>query len=423
LPEQVVGDATSSAFDSAGQRCSALRVLCLQDDIADRVIEMLEGAMDELAMGDPQRLAVDVGPVIDEPARAMLAGYIDKMKGKGARVRQVPGHVSMLDTSHRGTFIPPTIIEIKRIQDLEREVFGPVLHVLRFRREGLENLLDGINDLEYGLTLGVHSRVDETIERIVDRARVGNVYVNRNIIGAVVGVQPFGGEGLSGTGPKAGGPLYLHRMLASSPPDAAIEALRGIDEPGLRDSLKAWHPRLQTFEALRTWAKKSSPELEVLCDRFAAFSPAGADVVLPGPTGERNEYCVMPRRRVLCLASDDRDLLVQLAAVLSVGARAVWPSSDRAQRLARALPPVVSRAIDLVSDWKAADFDAVLHHGDAEQTKEVLRGVADRDGPIASVHAFRPGDDAIPLVRLVTERVVSINTAAAGGNASLMTVG
>ena len=423
LPEQVVADATSSAFDSAGQRCSALRVLCLQEDIAGRVMEMLEGAMDELAMGDPERLSVDVGPVIDEPARKMLAAYVEKMRGRGARVRQVPGHVSMLDTAQRGTFLPPTLIEISKIQDLEREVFGPVLHVLRFRRDGLDNLLEGINALEYGLTLGVHSRVDETIDRIVEGARVGNIYVNRNIIGAVVGVQPFGGEGLSGTGPKAGGPLYLHRMLASSPPDAAIETLRAIDEPGLRDSLKAWHPRLEAFEALRAWAKRSRPELGALCDRFAAFSPAGADVVLPGPTGERNEYTVLPRSRVLCLASEDRDLLAQLAAALSVGARAVWPSSDRAQRLARAVPPAISRGIDLVSDWKSAGFDVVLHHGSPEETKDVLRRVAEREGPIASVHAFRPGDDAIPLMRLVTERVVSINTAAAGGNASLMTVG
>jgi RHH-type proline utilization regulon transcriptional repressor/proline dehydrogenase/delta 1-pyrroline-5-carboxylate dehydrogenase len=353
----------------------------------------------------------------------MLAGYIDAMRDRGARVRQVPGHVSMLDTAQRGTFVPPAIIEISRLQELKREVFGPVLHVLRFRRDGLDALLEGVNALEYGLTLGVHSRVDETIDRIIDNARVGNIYVNRNIIGAVVGVQPFGGEGLSGTGPKAGGPLYLHRMLASWPPDAAIEALRGIDEAGLRESLKAWHPRLEAFEALRAWAKRSSPELAALCDRFAAFSPAGADVTLPGPTGERNEYRVMPRRKVLCRAHDDRDLLVQLAATLAVGARVVWHSSDRTQRLARALPPAISRSIDLVSDWKAADFDVVLHHGTPEQTKEILRGVADRDGPIASVHAFRPGDEAIPLERLVTERVVSINTAAAGGNASLMTVG
>src|SRR6185436_19810824 len=178
LPEQVVADATASAFDSAGQRCSALRVLCLQDEIGDRVIAMLEGAMDELALGDPERLATDVGPVIDEPARKMLFDYVEKMRGRGFRVRQVPGHVSLLDTAQCGTYLPPTLVEIKRIEDLEREVFGPVLHVLRFRRDGLDALVDGINALEYGLTLGVHSRVDETIDRIVERARVGNIYVN-----------------------------------------------------------------------------------------------------------------------------------------------------------------------------------------------------------------------------------------------------
>jgi len=424
LPEQVVADATASAFDSAGQRCSALRVLCLQEEIADRVVAMLEGAMDELALGDPERLATDVGPVIDEPARRMLADYIAKMGGKGFRVRQVPGHVSLLDTARRGTFIPPTLVEIGGIGDLEREVFGPVLHVLRFRREGLDALVDGLNALGYGLTLGIHSRVDETIGRIVERAHVGNIYVNRNIIGAVVGVQPFGGEGLSGTGPKAGGPFYIRRMLAAAPPDAAIIELRAIDETGLTASLKAWQPSLQPFEALRAWARNSAPELAALCDRFAAFSPAGADVQLPGPTGERNTYAVLPRREVLCFAGEDRDLMAQLAAVLAVGARAVWPASERSSRLLRAMPPTVSGAITAVENWKAkARFDAVLHHGSSEEARAILRAVAERDGPIVPVQAYRSGEEGIVLERLLAERVVSVNTAAAGGNATLMTVG
>jgi RHH-type proline utilization regulon transcriptional repressor/proline dehydrogenase/delta 1-pyrroline-5-carboxylate dehydrogenase len=424
LPEQVVADATASAFDSAGQRCSALRVLCLQEEIADRVVAMLEGAMDELALGDPERLATDVGPVIDEAARRMLTGYVEKMRGRGLRVRQVPGHVSLLDTTRRGTFVPPTLVEIARLEDLEREVFGPVLHVLRFRREGLDAVVDGINALGYGLTLGIHSRVDETIARVIDRARVGNVYVNRNIIGAVVGVQPFGGEGLSGTGPKAGGPFYLRRMLASAPPDAAIAALRAIDEPGLAASLKAWQPALEPFEALRAWARSSAPEVAALCDRFAAFSPAGAAITLPGPTGERNEYTVLPRRAVLCVAGDERDLMAELAAVLAVGARAVWPASDLGTRLLRALPHPVSRAITVVENWKAkAHFDAVLHHGSAEEARAILRAVAAREGPIVPVHAYRPGEESIVLERLVGERVVSVNTTAAGGNATLMTVG
>jgi RHH-type proline utilization regulon transcriptional repressor/proline dehydrogenase/delta 1-pyrroline-5-carboxylate dehydrogenase len=398
-------------------------VLCLQDEIADRVIAMLEGAMDELALGDPGRLATDVGPVIDEAARKMLFDYVEKMRGRGFRVRQVPGHVSLLDTAQRGTYLPPTLVEIKRIEDLEREVFGPVLHVLRFRRDGLDALVDGINALEYGLTLGVHSRVDETIDRIVERARVGNIYVNRNIIGAVVGVQPFGGEGLSGTGPKAGGPLYVYRMLASAPPDAVIEELRAVDEPGLRASLKSWHPALAPFEALRAWAKASAPHLAGLCDRYAAFSPSGARLTLPGPTGERNTYAALPRDAVLCLADDDRDLMTQLAAVLAVGSRAIWPESERANRLLRALPSAAERSITTGHDWKAAHFDVVLHHGSSDATREILRYLAGRDGPIVTLHAFASGEEEIPLERLVTERVVSVNTAAAGGNATLMTVG
>src|SRR6185436_2997982 len=148
----------------------------------------------------------------------------------------------------------------------------------RFRREDLAELVDGVNALGYGLTLGIHSRVDETIEAIVARARVGNVYVNRNVVGAVVGVQPFGGEGLSGTGPKAGGPLYLFRLLASCPPDAAIDELRALDEAGVQDTLRGYQPMLAPFESLRQWARGARSDLAAYCDRLAAFSPAGATV-------------------------------------------------------------------------------------------------------------------------------------------------
>ena len=421
LAEQVVADATVSAFDSAGQRCSALRVLCLQDDVADRVIEMLEGAMRELSLGDPERLAVDVGPVIDETARAMLAAYIEKMRAHGFKVRQV----SAGDAAAAGTFVAPTLIEIDRIEDLEREVFGPVLHVLRFKRDNLDALIDSLNGLEYGLTLGVHSRVDETIDRVVARAHVGNIYVNRNIVGAVVGVQPFGGEGLSGTGPKAGGPLYLYRMLAKSPPDSAIEELRSIDASGLGASLKLWQPRLAAFEALRGWAQTSAAELSRQCDRMAAWSPAGASVALPGPTGERNSYSALPRRTVLCVATDDRDLMSQLATVLSVGARAAWPLSDRTTRLLRLLPDEVARSIVTVKPDVAArdvDFDAALFHGSSDECRALLRRLSEREGPLVTLHAFNAGEE-VPVERLLIERVVSVNTAAAGGNASLMTIG
>jgi RHH-type transcriptional regulator, proline utilization regulon repressor / proline dehydrogenase / delta 1-pyrroline-5-carboxylate dehydrogenase len=208
LPEQVVADVLLSAFRSAGQRCSALRILCLQDTIADRVLEMLAGAMLELSVGDPGLLATDVGPVIDETARERLTAHAERMRREARLIQEVP-----LDPElGGGCFFAPHAFEIEAIEQLEGEVFGPILHVVRFAGSRLEQLIDAINGTGYGLTLGVHSRIDQTIERVLERARAGNIYVNRNIIGAVVGVQPFGGERLSGTGPKAGGPHYLPRF-------------------------------------------------------------------------------------------------------------------------------------------------------------------------------------------------------------------
>ena len=208
LAEQVVADVVQSAFDSAGQRCSALRVLCLQDDIAPRVLELVAGAMDELTIGDPGDLATDVGPVIDAAARDALEAHVATMHAAGL-VR----HRTMLPRAcEKGWFVAPTLIVLDRIERMTEEIFGPIVHVVTWRAEELDSLIDRINALGYGLTLGIHSRVDATIDRIVSRVRVGNVYVNRNMIGAVVGMQPFGGEGLSGTGPKAGGPNYLPRF-------------------------------------------------------------------------------------------------------------------------------------------------------------------------------------------------------------------
>ena len=202
LPEQVVTDVLSSAFDSAGQRCSALRVLYLQNDIADKVIAMIKGAMDELKVGNPAKLDVDVGPVIDAEAQAGLLAHIEKMKASARATHQI----KLDDGCANGTFVAPTLFEIVDLKQLKREVFYPVLHVLRFEANELDKVVAEINATGYGLTHGIHSRIDETIDNIVAQIKVGNVYVNRNIVGAVVGVQPFGGEGKSGTGPKAGGP-------------------------------------------------------------------------------------------------------------------------------------------------------------------------------------------------------------------------
>jgi RHH-type proline utilization regulon transcriptional repressor/proline dehydrogenase/delta 1-pyrroline-5-carboxylate dehydrogenase len=208
LPEQVVGDLLISAFASAGQRCSACRVLFVQAEIAPRLLTMLAGAMAELRIGDPGLLATDVGPVIDRAARDRLLQHVDAI----ARVGSVIAQPALPEDTARGWFVAPTAIEIDRLDRLDHEVFGPVLHVVRFQGDRIDQVVDAINATGYGLTLGIHSRIATTVEAIVRRARVGNIYVNRSMIGAVVGVQPFGGEGLSGTGPKAGGPRYLARF-------------------------------------------------------------------------------------------------------------------------------------------------------------------------------------------------------------------
>jgi RHH-type proline utilization regulon transcriptional repressor/proline dehydrogenase/delta 1-pyrroline-5-carboxylate dehydrogenase len=209
LPEQLVKDALASAFTSAGQRCSAARVLFVQDDIADKVVAMLAGAMAELKVGDPGLLSTDIGPVIDADALCTLDEHAVRMRGEATLIAQA--HVDPDATAH-GSFFAPSAWEIDSIGRLQKEVFGPALHVVRWKGDELDKVIDAINDTGYGLTLGIHSRIDDTIDRIVSRVRVGNAYVNRNQIGAVVGVQPFGGQGLSGTGPKAGGPHYVPRF-------------------------------------------------------------------------------------------------------------------------------------------------------------------------------------------------------------------
>lgn len=207
LPEQVVADVIQSAFNSAGQRCSALRVLFVQEDIADSLLEMLKGAMAELVIGDPSLLSTDIGPVIDPEALQMLQKHFVKMQNEATLIFQVPQ--KNLPSGH---YFAPCAFELKNLSLLTREVFGPILHVIRYRAQELDKILEEINQTGYGLTCGIHSRIDATVNHIIQRLAVGNMYVNRNIIGAVVGVQPFGGEGLSGTGPKAGGPHYLPRL-------------------------------------------------------------------------------------------------------------------------------------------------------------------------------------------------------------------
>ena len=437
LAEQAVADIVSSAFDSAGQRCSALRLLCVQDDVADRLLTMVDGALAELRVGDPRALSTDVGPVIDAEARAGILAHIEAMRARGRPLRQAAGPAFDPAALARGHFVPPTVIELEQVSDLGREVFGPVLHVLRWRREQLPALLQAINGTGYGLTQGVHTRIDETVAQVLQASSAGNVYVNRNIVGAVVGVQPFGGEGLSGTGPKAGGPLYLLRLLAERPLQAARLALArsgAVERPPVRglavrpDDGLADDAAGEPLAALRRWAQAQGlAELAAQCDQAAAESPVGPWLALRGPTGEANHYAVAPRGHVLGLVDDgpgaEADRLCQLAAVLAVGAQAVWPADARP--LAERLPAEVRSRIALAQDWTLPQvrIDAVLQHGCADSRLALAQRLAARPGAIVGLTALEPGERRLPLERLVIERSLSINTAAAGGNASLMTLG
>jgi RHH-type proline utilization regulon transcriptional repressor/proline dehydrogenase/delta 1-pyrroline-5-carboxylate dehydrogenase len=424
-PEQVVQDVLQSAFGSAGQRCSALRILCLQEEIAGPILAMLTGAAAQLRLGDPAELATDVGPVIDAAARDAIESHIRAFATPRilARVAPPPGSSALL---RGGDFVAPAIIEINSLAELEREVFGPVLHVLRYRREALGELIAAINATGYGLTCGIHSRIDETIAFITARIRAGNIYVNRNMIGAVVGVQPFGGEGLSGTGPKAGGPWTVARLqrprgvLSLAP--LALGAARVAGAPAQLRELQAW-----LHESGHT-------ALAALCDEYSVCTPIGCSFDLAGPTGETNVLQYRPRGRVLCLGDGDAPgdpaaLLGQLAAVAATGNRALLLDAISARQVVARLPAAVRDRID----WAGADATAqeaggsyalVLLAGAPDKTRDLARvlrrTLAQRAG--ARIPVLRAQQGRYAMDRMVAEQVVTINTAAAGGNANLMTL-
>ena len=362
LPEQVVQDALTSAFDSAGQRCSALRLLCVQDDIADTVLPMLRGAMDELAVGDPRHRETDMGPVIDAEAHTALAAHVERMRVAGATI-----HQRTLPTSGTaGTWFPPTLIELADPAQLTCEVFGPVLHFVRYRADELDDLIRAINAPGYGLTHGIQTRIDETVAFIGARVRAGNVYVNRNIVGAVVGVQPFGGDGLSGTGPKAGGPHYLRRLVRGG------------------DAITA-----------------------------AAMGSAQA---LPAPTGETNTLALQPRGRVACIAADLPALEAQVQLALAFGNTVLLQASPPGQRVAARQ----GARCEIAADPLATHPDAVLFEGSASDARAIRLRLAAQDGPLVALIVARNG--VYDTARLVCERTLTINTTASGGNASLLSL-
>ncbi len=401
LPEQVVNDVISSAFDSAGQRCSALRILCLQQDIADKTIEMLHGAMQELRIGQTDRLVTDIGPVIDAEAQRNLQAHINHMRNQAKNFHSL----NLAPECAKGTFVAPTVMEIQNLAELKKEVFGPVLHILRYQRDQLPDLIQQINATGFGLTLGIHSRIDETIDYIVSHAHVGNIYVNRNIVGAVVGVQPFGGEGKSGTGPKAGGPLYLKRLQQQQ-------------QIGLGGNVVYERKAPAAFEALLVWLKANGhAAIAALGDQYAHNNPFGVTQLLPGPTGERNTLAFVSRGHILCIANDLACLLNQICASLATGNKAVL-SADHMAKLPANLPAEVKAQLVQAEYHQALAQIALIQ---SDLTSQYRQELAALEGAIVSVI---PGTaaQALPLWRLVAERAVCVNTTAAGGNASLMTL-
>lgn len=360
LPEQAVTDIIASAFQSAGQRCSALRCLYVQEDIAEDFLALLKGAMDELAIGDPWDLSTDIGPVIDKAAYDNISGYIASADRTGSVLHRTP--------APKGLFVPPTLITVSGIGDLEREVFGPVLHVATFRSDEIGQIISDINRSGYGLTFGLHTRIDSRVQEIADNVHAGNVYVNRNQIGAIVGSQPFGGEGLSGTGPKAGGPHYLTRFA----------------KPDHREVSEAWENKCDVPELERSLCEvRGGAELE--------------KISLSGPTGEDNTMQLVAKEPLLCLGPGQSAAADQAAAVRTLGGRAVIADGHLA-------PDVLQTLMG---------FGGAIWWG--QDARSYAQALASRQGPILPLITGQPD-----LCHVVHERHVCIDTTASGGNTALL---
>ncbi|WP_022706192.1 bifunctional proline dehydrogenase/L-glutamate gamma-semialdehyde dehydrogenase PutA [Paracoccus zeaxanthinifaciens] len=361
LPEQAVRDIVASSFRSAGQRCSALRCLYVQEDVAPHLIRMIKGAMDELRVGDPWHISTDVGPVIDDEARQGIADYLDAHRDRILHSIPVP---------QGGHFIAPTLIQVDGIQQMEREIFGPVLHVATYKARDLDRVIEAINARGYGLTFGLHTRIDTRVQEVTDAVHAGNLYVNRNQVGATVGSQPFGGEGLSGTGPKAGGPNYLPRFYAPEP-----------GQPGT------------------AWDRADDP---ARIARALQDAPAGAprdETLMPGPTGELNRLASLPRGPVLCMGPGTAAVAAQAQAVEALGGQPVQAQGSLDPQALRDLP----------------DLAAVLWWGDEATGRAMAEALALRDGALVPLIAARPD-----RAHLRHERHLCVDTTAAGGNATLL---
>ena len=421
LLEQAVKDVLVSAFDSAGQRCSACRIVCVQMDIANDFIQMLTGAMQTLVIGNPAKLSTDIGPVIDQTAYDTIESY--KVQARNRILFELkPDHDLAC-----GYFSGPALIEVEHISEVRQEVFGPVLHLIKFKANELNKLIDEINSLGFGLTLGFHTRLDDRIDDVAARAKVGNLYINRNQIGAVVGVNPFGGERWSGTGPKAGGPHYLLGLTRSNKPatnqELVVPSAAPFPDQGHTESEKIL---ANANTAAQQWQNNYSLDERLEFIASCELSPASAELAydeetaLSGPTGETNILRLCPRQTILCFGGDTaQQLKLQSAKSLVTGSAIIIATdnpailidiSDRAQ-LPTNLIQWVSRnqGIELIN----LSIDGVAADGHIRQL--VASKTCLRKGPILTVLS---GTD--PVERFLYERTLTINTTAAGGNASLL---
>ncbi len=374
LPEQAVQDIVTSAFRSAGQRCSALRILYVQDDVADNLLEMLFGAMDELCVADPWDYATDLGPVIDEGAKKTIVEHIETARQNGRLLKQVSAPVT-------GTFVGPAVISVDGISDIEQEIFGPVLHVARFSAEQLDQVIDDINQRGYGLTFGMHSRIDDRIAKATSRIRAGNTYINRNQIGAVVASQPFGGEGLSGTGPKAGGPNYVERFTCA----------------------QVLHPKMQTGNAV------DASHVQMAINACKTPNEPLSCRPMAGPTGESNQLSTYGRGVILCLGVSAQDARIQAQTARQNGCAPliIAPGANE--------PGEIDGVLNVGALTTLTGFDGVVLWGEIVGQIMARRALAARDGAILPLVTERHFE-----ARCRVERHICIDTTAAGGNVSLL---
>ena len=404
LPEQVCLDVLNSAFDSAGQRCSALRILCVQEDVADKMINIIKGAMDELVVGKPTQLTTDIGPVIDAEAQQNLLAHINKMKGVAKAYHEIKTAADVDDNN--STFVRPILFELNNLNELQREVFGPVLHVVRYRASELDQLIDQINAKGYALTSGVHSRIEGTVDHIRDRIEAGNIYVNRNIVGAVVGVQPFGGHGLSGTGPKAGGSFYLQRLVRT--PEWVAPTLSRIGQAD-EDALK----RLETLVHKLPFNAEEKKAAAAALGHARVRTLRKAETVLVGPTGERNSLSWRSPKRVWVHGGNLLQAFSTLTELAAAGIQTVVEPNS----------PLASYSADLdgLLQVNAKPENAGISHVAAIEplSSERKQELAGRDGALIRI---LPSEQGLDILQVFEEISCSINTTAAGGNASLMAV-